>query len=1370
MASSQNSPVLVQHASPPHTLSPDVVVSIAAFSPEPESEPQPPSPPPGPIRETELVPDPSLPETEPSTPTVEAPDAEMADAPPTNPESSSESNLEAALQQDQSNADEQPVAESEDVPTDSNLAEEWAAIPEPDVNTIDTAGQGTQTPPSAPVIQDPQAEIPEWVTWDDDLSTPTEEEMTEIRLRESRGTELSALDVPSVEKRIYQDVDDPDQRPVKKLRLSWVIKGVRGTKDKPNHARVMVSPAALVDGNYWQIKFYPRGNKCVSLSAYIKCSRHPPKTDGEVPDSMFSFFEGPPDANLGTGAVPIQTLKTDPRAREKTPDTAPPSTVPDSEKQENHGVSEETSQDPHETSDNEQQDTNNAGKSVEEEWRVSAQLGMVMYNPEEPRTCTYMSSEHQFAKSNDDWGWTNFVGPWRDIHLRQHCQRTPLLQNDTIAIDAYIRIFDDPSQSLWWHSSDVETQWDSKSLAGYYPMGTPPLYHSPAVAGLTSWLLLAPFRKVLQDLDAGEWRRNSQVRPRPVICQLQMNLFLMRHLKKERETYVDVYPAIQLIRDLGEVYNDVKTFWEVLRRTIELELAGDEVSLKRLSDIFDSPDGPVSLPPLPVEGILDIQQSLSQVLREQNFKGRLPNLLSLPLARQRFDKKAREWKLLHDRVILNEELDISEFCADIDQAKYTLYGFIVHVGERSSGKFYSVLRPSGPNTKWLAFEDGDGNKVFSYTRKRIQDFEGLEGQALKDFTSTRQTAYLAMYVKTSCLSEYLPGKLEPYSLPHWLGPFLGSQYHETEATFTAEASSNDSEEIAVEIYSDKGIIGTEGLLDMSTVKEEARRQGLFYLVSMPKTSTFQDLRRRMAQMLQLDDPQMIRLFRMRYSGMGHNTSAQMRSINLEESLGDGQSLNQPTCLWLSILKTKGEIELFAEPDRPPSIDAVPDPSQSASENSPDEEADGSAEDMVAAADAEQASVQAAVLTDIQRTSDETEQASAAVVEIVEPDTPMQLEIPPPTAEESLTADVPHGHLIDAAAHEESATTSGNAASQELADPGVEESLIAAVIREIPETMDFVMNTGTESTDQSNSQSAESSQPTSPPPEKLRGPVDNVYCIIQVFDIGKQVFRVLDTFFAKLDGNVRESLRERLGYGVDKEFVVWRRESVVEGSNLGPEDTFNDHKFVNGVELVIMEPLSDDQTKELDRDGKITNPNALSQYLRMMDRKHPVHSKTTTEPIELMEFGTQYYKGQLVNGRAHGPDAVFISANGNIYEGPLVCNRKSGKGGKMIYQNGDTYEGDWDQDERHGQGTFVEARTGNKYVGGFEYGKRWGMGTTYWQVADEQADLCQICYGQEIDALFFDCGHVCSCVECARQCEICPICRRSVKQVVKMFRA
>jgi len=35
---------------------------------------------------------------------------------------------------------------------------------------------------------------------------------------------------------------------------------------------------------------------------------------------------------------------------------------------------------------------------------------------------------------------------------------------------------------------------------------------------------------------------------------------------------------------------------------------------------------------------------------------------------------------------------------------------MVQAGARNSGKFYAVLRPNGPNTMWLAFEDGDGIK------------------------------------------------------------------------------------------------------------------------------------------------------------------------------------------------------------------------------------------------------------------------------------------------------------------------------------------------------------------------------------------------------------------------------------------------------------------------------------------------------------------------------------------------------------------------------------------------------------------------------------------------------------------------------------
>ncbi|KIX07530.1 uncharacterized protein Z518_02183 [Rhinocladiella mackenziei CBS 650.93] len=1380
MSSSQNSPVLVQHASPPHTLSPEVtVVSISTFSPEPQNQSSPLQEPPA---EPVLTSAPQV-GIELPPPTPEMPDTEMADVPPPNPGPPAELNPEHQQEQEpehMNTSEEEPQSQAPDVVETEVLSLEGEATTQLSTVPSETPSQETQIPPPPPpVVEERRHDVPEWVTWEDDHSNPTEDEMTEIRLRESRGTELSATDVPSVEKRIYHDVDDPDQRPVKKLRLSWVIKGVRGTKDKPNHARVMVSPPALVDGNYWQIKFYPRGNKCMSLSAYIKCSRRSPKSEIDIPGT-FSFFQGSPEADLGDGAVPVQKIEIEPGPKENEHTTSALSTTSsDSQKQDSNPNTEESKPDSSQADESESRDAGAAKNHAEEDWRVSAQLGMVIYNPLEPRTCTYMSSEHQFAKSNDDWGWTNFVGPWRDIHLRQHCQRTPLLQNDTIAIDAYIRIFDDPSQALWWHSSDTESQWDSKTLAGYFPMGTPPLYHSPGVAGVTAWLLLAPFRQVLQNADAGGWRRDSQIRPRPIICHLQMILFLMRSLRRDRETYVDVYSALQALEELGENYTDVKTFWEVLRRTVELELADDESSLKSLSAIFDTPEGPISVPPLPVEGVSDVQQGLEQVLRTENFKGRLPNFLPLSLARQKFDKTSRDWKLLHDRVVLNEELDVSKFCREGEPGRYTLYGFMVHVGERKSGKFYSVLRPGGPNTKWLAFEDGDGNKVFSYTRKRIQDFEGLEGQALKDFTSTRQTAYLAMYVKTDRLQEYLPGELEPYKLPKWLVPYLESQFQEGDDIFAEDGASDESEEVNVEIYSEEGLIGRQGLLDMFNIKQQSQHKGKFHIMRTSKTSTYQDLRNQLAQRLAIGDPEKIRLFLMSYIGMGHYMSAQMKSVCLKDAVGSGRPTGQPLCLWMSTLKNQEELELFGDPDSPVAqvpVDSLqsPQPESASTENS-----GSSVEQQVAAPDTEQSSVQAAVATGGAQIGSEIGEPSAEEEVIENPDTPMQLEVPPPTAEESLTANVPHGHLINAAAHGDSTpmeNATENDGPQEVPNPeetrlsAAEQTITAAANQGDSEAMDFVMSSGTESSENDTSQSAESSESAPASATQRQGPVDNVYGFIQIFEVDKQNFSVHDTFFARCDDKVRDFIRRRMGYDADKELNIWRRESVVDGSAIGPDDTFRDPKFVNGVDLIVSEPIPEARIKELDREGKFSNPFELSKFLRKVDRRHPIESKTTTDPIELADFGTDYYRGHLVNGRFHGENSLWISSNGNTYEGPLVCNQKCGKGGKMTYQNGDTYEGEWDDDERHGQGTFVEHRTGNKYVGGFEYGKRWGMGTTYWKVADEQADLCQICYSAEKDALFFDCGHVCSCVECARQCESCPICRRSIKQVVRMFKA
>ena len=82
---------------------------------------------------------------------------------------------------------------------------------------------------------------------------------------------------------------------------------------------------------------------------------------------------------------------------------------------------------------------------------------------------------------------------------------------------------------------------------------------------------------------------------------------------------------------------------------------------------------------------------------------------------------------------------------------------------------------------------------------------------------------------------------------------------------------------------------------------------------------------------------------------------------------------------------------------------------------------------------------------------------------------------------------------------------------------------------------------------------------------------------------------------------------------------------------------------------------------------------------------------------------------------------------------------------------------------------VYAGTGNTYTGGWRRGKRHGKGTMRYEVADEEMALCKICYEVEMDALLFDCGHVVACEECAKMVECCPVCRRDVKAVVRIWR-
>ena len=53
-------------------------------------------------------------------------------------------------------------------------------------------------------------------------------------------------------------------------------------------------------------------------------------------------------------------------------------------------------------------------------------------------------------------------------------------------------------------------------------------------------------------------------------------------------------------------------------------------------------------------------------------------------------------------------------------------------------------------------------------------------------------------------------------------------------------------------------------------------------------------------------------------------------------------------------------------------------------------------------------------------------------------------------------------------------------------------------------------------------------------------------------------------------------------------------------------------------------------------------------------------------------------------------------------------------------------------------------------------------------AGERAGDCCICFDGPCDSVFYRCGHVCSCISCAKQLVVCPICRIPIVDVIKLF--
>jgi len=161
-------------------------------------------------------------------------------------------------------------------------------------------------------------------------------------------------------------------------------------------------------------------------------------------------------------------------------------------------------------------------------------------------------------------------------------------------------------------------------------------------------------------------------------------------------------------------------------------------------------------------------------------------------------------------------------------------------------------------------------------------------------------------------------------------------------------------------------------------------------------------------------------------------------------------------------------------------------------------------------------------------------------------------------------------------------------------------------------------------------------------------------------------------------------------------------------------------------------------------------------------EHPSHPHLIIEDY----LNREYHEGMVERGRYQGR-GHHIYWSGDCYTGNFSDGLAHGTG-TMLFQNGEVYQGEWKAGRMDGKGTLTSGRTKNTYTGGFKNGRRHGEGTTTWHAAEAGENLCMICYTQEQSCAFYSCGHVCACLECAERLETCPICKKRVIHVLKLY--
>ncbi|KAL8759711.1 MAG: hypothetical protein Q9199_000583 [Rusavskia elegans] len=1212
-----------------------------------------------------------------------------------------------------------------------------------------------------------------WAEFAEDTSGPDEDELRDIEQEEAKD----ALDHDRWESITFEPLDDPEYIPGVCGQIQWTVTPVNGTPEKPNRAKIMRSPSVLIGGLYWNIKYFPRGNDGTEqMSVYIECSSSPDGPEAEDDSDNES------SCNEESGSHSNDEAPTD--------EGAPQS----------HAISPNV--------DVSQEADQQVAKIIEAPseseakgnttWEAAAQISCIVYNPKEPRVNMFRKSCHRFTKDNPDWGWTRFHGPWEAIHLRKRRQRQALLRNDTLAFTAYIRTVQDDTKSLWWHAPKKGSGWDSYDRIGVKSLATGSSRDSAIVAAISCWLHLNPIVEMIQNMRIPDAATDPNERKRPLFSALQEVVDVMSRPSAETDqqsmmnltSWLDWY-----ITDIQMSRTDLLipiSVWESLRRILNHEASGNG-NMTAVSDLFQDilllkqpdaweHDSPIcsavfgqSLEEVKqtkpdearsVQETIDLASSSVNPFRVWGgFDGQTlqtnehPAVLQVELHRHGYDKKARKWNKLTHHIEVNDSISYTAPKTGV-KCNYTLFGFVVQAGALTSQDCYSVIRPSGPGTRWIKYSGNTGHRGATCLTT-TQAVTAHEGRG-KDTTGDSAVAHIVLYVRTDNLSSIL-------SLP----PTHPQPPTPVSKTTSPPPEADTQHDMSLRIYN-------------STLFNSHVGRGLPDLwapINQKDPSPVIDIR------LSKTAPIGQEIERLDEGFLKHSNDAEANDQQytcglwyLKSDLSSVQGLPR-------ILPVSKEDTLEKVTDRPDVCRIwlhlqESDLSEGNANTVPDEEPNETHEEQ-AEARGDGFDPEDSVMTQDPPTEVPANNRELGLDENV-PIPP----IPPANAvpQSSLPPSAPQGDVPPPTPHDENATqtTSGDAVMAQdppvevstTGDLGPEESTLnepsgfgdppsapaSTIGDDVPPLPPPPQDDGGHEPNSEDTTMSEVQEPVVSADTETSVPAPTakrlIYFFVKVFDLQKQELRGVGSKLVPFGSDIHTEVGRILGSEDAMELYLEKGRVMWEDDQVRPSRSFSDYDLRDGCILIVHRHPTPSEATLLVTQGKHINPITYFQHLRYNEPYRQTHEVKS-------EYGTEYQSVPRSNGLIHGC-GTKIYGNGDAYVGNWVSSKKCGYG-TMAYSSGDTYVGNWEHDEPDGEGKMVYGKTQNVYVGGWKKGRRHGKGVMSYEVADEELAMCKICYESEMDALFYDCGHVVACEECARQVDICPVCRKNVKAVCRIWK-